>query len=202
MAIPRLPVLPRLTEPSRLPALPRLPIRTEDLVRNRINRAPLPLLANGLPWASVMFVAMSTFSPIIASAPVVPPLAFMMFLAWRILRPGLLPIWAGLPLGLFDDLFSGQPFGSAILLWSLVLFAMEAIDERFLWRGFGQDWLAAGILITAYILISASIAGIAAGYPLPLTIGPQLLVSIALFPMITLVVAWLDGIRLLPLRRL
>lgn len=202
MAIPRLPVLPRLTEPSRMPTLPRLPLRPEDLVRNRINRAPLPLLANGLPWASVMFVAMITFSPIIASAPVLPPLAFMMFLAWRILRPGLLPIWAGLPLGLFDDLFSGQPFGSAILLWSLVLLAMEVIDERFLWRSFAQDWLAASVLITAYILIAAIIAGIAAGYPLPMVIGPQLLVSLALFPVITLLVAWLDGIRLLPLRRL
>ena len=202
MAIPRLPELPRLTENSRLPALPRLPIRPEELVRNRINRAPLPLLANGLPWASVMLAAMVTFSPIVASAPVLPPLAFMMFLAWRILRPGLLPIWAGLPLGLFDDLFSGQPFGSAILLWSLVLLAMEVIDERFLWRSFGQDWLAASVLITAYILIAAIIAGIAAGYPLPMVIGPQLLVSLALFPLMTLMAAWLDGIRLLPLRRL
>ncbi len=189
MALPRIPV-------------PRLPLRPEDLVRNRIDRAPLPLLANGLPWASIMLTAMVSFSPIIASAPVLPPLAFMMFLAWRILRPGLLPIWAGLPQGLFDDLFSGQPLGNAILLWSLALLAMEVIDERFLWRGFLQDWLAASALITAYILLSAAFAGLAAGYPLPLATGPQLLVSIALFPVMTKLVAWLDRVRLVPLRRL
>ena len=183
-------------------SLPRLPMRPEDMVRNRINRAPLPLLANGLPWASVMFVAMISFSPIIASAPVLPPLAFMMFLAWRILRPGLLPIWAGLPLGLFDDLYSGQPLGSGVLLWSLVLLTMEVIDERFLWRGFLQDWLAASVLISGYILMAAIIAGLAAGYPLPLATGPQLLLSIALFPVMTRFVGWLDRVRLLPLRRL
>jgi rod shape-determining protein MreD len=62
--------------------------------------------------------------------------------------------------------------------------------------------LAASVLITAYILIAASIAGLAAGYPLPLATGPQLLISIALFPVMTRVVAWLDRVRLLPLRRL
>jgi rod shape-determining protein MreD len=183
-------------------AVPRLPLRPEDMVRNRIDRAPLPLLAGGLPWASVMFVAMVSFSPIIASAPVLPPLAFIMFLSWRILRPGLLPIWAGLPLGLFDDLYSGQPLGSGVLLWSLTLLAMEIIDERFLWRGFVQDWLAASGLITAYVLLAASFAGLAAGYPLPLATGPQLLISLALFPVMTSVVAWLDRVRLIPLRRL
>lgn len=188
--------------PSPRFSIPRLPVRPEDLVRNRIDRAPLPVLASGLPWASIMCVAMISFSPIIASAPVLPPLAFMMFLSWRILRPGLLPIWAGLPLGLFDDLYSGQPLGSGVLLWSLALLAMEVIDERFLWRGFLQDWLAASALITGYILISAAIAGLAAGYPLPLTTGPQLLVSIALFPVMTKAVAWLDRVRLVPLRRL
>jgi rod shape-determining protein MreD len=192
--------LPPLSNPRF--SLPRLPMRPEDMVRNRIDRAPLPLLANGLPWASVMLLAMISFSPIIASAPVLPPLAFMMFLSWRILRPGLLPIWAGLPLGLFDDLYSGQPLGSGILLWSLALLVMEVIDERFLWRGFLQDWLAASTLITIYTLMAATFAGLAAGYPLPMTTGPQLLVSIALYPVMTKLVAWLDRVRLLPLRRL
>ena len=67
-----------------------------------------------------------------------------MLLGWRMVRPGLLPLWAGAPLGAFDDLVSGQPFGSAILLWSLAMIAIELIETRFPWRGFWQDWFTAG----------------------------------------------------------
>lgn len=184
----------------RLPDLQSLPHRPEELVRQRINRAPSPLLAEGLPWVAVMLASLVSFSPVIASAPVVPPLAFMVFLAWRMLRPSLLPLWAGLPLGAFDDLYSGQPFGSAIVLWSAAMLVMDTVDNRLLWRSFVQDWAVASLLMSAYLVLSAGIAGLAAGYPLPLVIGPQLLVTLALYPLVTRAVAVLDRIRLLPLR--
>ncbi len=187
--------LPRLSD------LPRIPVRPEDLVPNRINRAPSPWVAGGLPWVMVMFASMAAFSPVVASAPVVPPLAFMVFLAWRMLRPSLLPVWAGLPLGAFDDLFSGQPLGSAILLWSAAMLAMEWIDNRFLWRSFLQDWVAASLLLTAYLALGAAFAGLAAGYFLPMVIGPQVLVTVALYPLVTQLVALFDRIRLLPVRK-
>lgn len=101
----------------------------EEIGRKRINRAPSPIVANGLPWLTIMLASMASFSPVIASAPVMPPLAYMMLLAWRMLRPGMLPVWAGLPLGFVDDLYSGQPFGSGIVLWSATMLAMEIIDE-------------------------------------------------------------------------
>lgn len=174
----------------------------EVIPRKRINRAPLPLLAIGLPWATIMLASMASFSPIISSAPVMPPLAYMMLLAWRMMRPGMLPLWAGLPLGLFDDLYSGMPFGSGIVLWSGTMLAMELIDEKFLWRGFAQDWLAASALIAAYLVLGSILAGIATSYPLPLVIVPQTLVSLALYPVVTRIVALLDRVRLLPLKRL
>ena len=183
--------------------LPRLPVvRPEDFVPTRINRAPSPWVADGLPWIAVMFASLAAFSPVVASAPVVPPLAFMVFLAWRMLRPSLLPVWAGLPLGAFDDLFSGQPLGSGIVLWSAAMLAMEAIDNRFLWRSFLQDWGAAGLLLTLYLALGACFAGLAAGYFLPMVIGPQVLVTLTLYPLVTQIVALLDRIRLLPLRKL
>lgn len=187
--------------------LPRIPVRPEDLVPRRINRAPSPLVAGGLPWLAVMLASMATFSPVVASAPVVPPLAFMVFLAWRMLRPSLLPIWAGLPLGAFDDLFSGQPFGSGIVLWSAAMLAMDAIDNRFLWRSFPHDWAAACLLLTAYLAFGAVFAAIAASAANmlvtgPLVIGPQLLATVLVYPLVTQIVALLDRIRLLPLRKI
>jgi rod shape-determining protein MreD len=181
---------------------PRLANATDGAPRRPINRAPLPWLAAGLPWASIMAMSLVTFSPVIASAPVLPPLALMTLLAWRMLRPNFLPIWAGLPLGAWDDLYSGQPFGSAIVLWSAAMLAMDLIDERYLWRGFRQDWLAAVVLLSVYLVLAATIAGLAAGYPLPLTIGPQWLITIVLFPVVNRLVAMLDKVRLLPLMRL
>jgi len=190
MAIP-----PRLARTS-------LATGSDATPRRPINRAPLPWLAAGLPWASIMVMSMVTFSPVIASAPVMPPLAFMTLLGWRMLRPSLLPIWAGLPLGAWDDLYSGQPFGSAIVLWSAAMLAMDVIDERFLWRGFHQDWLAATVLLSGYLLLASAIAGLAAHYLLPLTIGPQWLMTIIVFPVVNRLVALLDRVRLLPLMRL
>ncbi len=184
---------------TRFPDLPHIPVRPEDIVPQRINRAPSPWLASGLPWISIMLASLAAFSPVIASAPVVPPLAFMVFLAWRMLRPSLLPIWAGLPLGAFDDLYSGQPFGSGIVLWSAAMLVMDSIDNRLLWRSFVQDWAVAGLLMTAYLVLAAALAGLAAGYPLPMVIGPQLLVTLALYPLVTRLMALLDRIRLLPL---
>ncbi|MCY1671554.1 rod shape-determining protein MreD [Novosphingobium sp. SL115] len=174
----------------------------DEITRKRINRAPWPVLATGLPWLSIMLASMVSFSPVIASAPVMPPFSYLMLLAWRMLRPGMLPVWAGLPLGFFDDLYSGQPFGSGILLWSATMLAMEVIDERFLWRGFLQDWLAASVLTPAYLLLCAMFAWGATGYPLPLVIVPQVLLSIIIYPVMTRIVALFDRVRLLPLKRL
>ena len=177
--------------------IPRLlPLRQES----RINREPSPLIAAGLPWVSVLLLSMTTFSPVIASAPIMPPLAFMLLIAWRILRPHLLPVWAGAPLGAFDDLFSGQPFGSAIMLWSLAMIAMEFIDGRFRYRGFVQDWLAAALLFSTYILLSALIAAIAGGTLALYTLVPQVLLSILIYPALTGMVTLLDRIRLAPVR--
>jgi rod shape-determining protein MreD len=106
--------------------------------------------------------------------------------------PELLPVWAGLPLGAFDDLYSGQPFGSGIVLWSLTMLAMDVIDEKFLWRGFAQDWLTAAALLAGYVVLTAALAGLATGYPLPVTVGPQVLLTVLLHPVVTRIVALID----------
>ena len=80
------------------------------------------------------------------------------------------------------------------------MLVMDTVDNRLLWRSFAADWAVASLLMTGYLVLSAGIAGLAAAYPLPLVIGPQLLVTLALYPLVTRAVALLDRVRLLPLR--
>ncbi len=170
-----------------------------DRFRKRINRVPSPALAHGLPWVTIMLGSLWPALPVIASAPVLPPFGFMLLLAWRQMRPGLMPVWAGLPLGAFDDLFSGQPFGSAILLWSVAMIVLDLIEARFPWRSLSLDWLVSSGLICTYLLFSLVFANAAGGSSAIIVLVPQEVIAILLFPLTGRCVAQLDRLRLLPL---
>lgn len=173
--------------------------RTSGGARPRINRAPSPLLAYTLPWLTILLGSLVPGWLLIASAPVLPPVGFLVFVAWRQLRPGLLPIWAGLPLGLFDDLFSGQPFGSGILLWSSAAIALELVEAFVPWRNFLTEWLVAIGLIIAYIILSLALTDLAgAGAPLHIVV-PQIVISVLAYPLVGRFIAMVDRFRLLPL---
>ncbi len=178
------------------------PSARRDPFGSRINRAHSPLLAYGLPWATILLGSLTPWLPIIAPAPVLPPFGLMFLLAWRLLRPGLLPLWAGLPLGLFDDLYSGQPFGSGVLLFSLVLIVIELIEIRFPWRNFWLDWLTASAILIVYLVAAAILSGSELSLMQLRVIVPQLLLSIVLFPVVARFVAHLDRLRLMRVRRL
>ena len=147
-----------------------------------------------------MLGSLSPLLPIIAAGPVMPPFGFMIFLAWRLVRPGMLSTMDGPAARAFDDLFSGQPFGSAIMLWSLAMFAIETLDTRFPWRAFWQDWVSAAALLATYLAFSSIIAG--AGFELWHVglILPQLLLSILMFPIVARMVAMFDRLRLIKVR--
>jgi rod shape-determining protein MreD len=178
----------------------RLQRQLSDPFRKKINRAPLPVVAMTVPWLTIMLGSLSPTWPVIASAPLLPPLGFLVLLAWRQLRPGLLPVWTGLPLGLFDDLYSGQPLGSAVLLWSIALIVLEVIEMRFPWRNFVLDWLVAAALIVLYL---PTAMGLAMGKtPSLVILAPQLLISILGYPLIGRLVALFDRFRLVGFRSL
>jgi rod shape-determining protein MreD len=126
----------------------------------------------------------------------------MLLLAWRLMRPGLLPSWAGLPLGAFDDLFSGQPFGSGILLFSLTLIGLEILDARLPWRSFWQDWIIAIAVIAAYLVVAALVSGAHVDRVMLLALIPQFGLAVLMFPIVARVVSMLDRLRLLRVRRL
>jgi rod shape-determining protein MreD len=178
------------------------PKARRDPFGTKINRAHMPLLAYGLPWLSILLGSLAPWLPVIAPAPVLPPLGFMLLLAWRLLRPGLLPLWAGLPLGLFDDLYSGQPIGSGVLLFSLTLIAIELIEIRFPWRNFWLDWMTATVILVLYVAVAAVLSGAPLTLVQLTVIMPQLLLSVVLFPVIARLVAQLDRLRLMRVRRI
>lgn len=176
------------------------PQSRRDPYGSRINRRESLLLAYGLPWATILLGSLTPWLPVIAPAPVLPPFGFLLMLAWRLLRPGLLPPWAGLPLGLFDDLYSGQPMGSGVLLFSIALIVIELVEIRFPWRNFWLDWLTATGLIVPYLVVAALLSGTDLTLVQLRVIAPQLLLSLVLFPIIARIVAMLDRLRLMRVR--
>lgn len=180
--------------------LPQLSQQLRDPARPRINRAPSPFLALAGPWIVVMLGSLSPTWPVVSSAPVLPPFGFLALLAWQQMRPGLFPVWAGLPLGLFDDLYSGQPFGSAVLLWSSAMIALDQIETRVPWRGFGLNWLEAAGLIAVYLLLALVLANADGGNTPPQVLLPQLAIAILTYPLVGRAISACDRLRLIPLR--
>lgn len=177
--------------------MPRV-TRRDSSARQHINRAPSPVLARSLPWLTIMLGSLLPGWLLIASAPVMPPMGFLCFVAWRQLRPGLLPVWSGLPLGLFDDLYSGQPYGSAVLLWSIAAIVLDLVETRLPWRNFLTEWLVAAALILVYVVACLGLANMAgAGAPVPVVL-PQVVISALAFPLIGRFVAMVDRFRLRP----
>jgi rod shape-determining protein MreD len=174
----------------------RLPLRPGREYESRFDREPSLLKMLAIPIASVVLASMVTTLPFLTQHPILPPFGFLMFLSWRLMRPGLLPVWSGVPFGLMDDVFSGQPFGSAGLLWSLAMLVIEVIDSRAIWRDYLQDWLIASVLIAVVLLGGLWIAGLAHAAPGPTILLPQIILSILLYPLVVRICARLDSWRL------
>ncbi|UYH55751.1 rod shape-determining protein MreD [Qipengyuania sp. SS22] len=172
------------------------PRARSDAYGSRINRSHSPLLANSVPWISIVLGSLLPIFPIAAGLPTMPPFGLLMLLAWRLVRPGLMPVWAGIPLGLIDDLYSGQPFGFAILTWSLIMLGIELIEARLPWRAFWQDWFTAGILILGYLVAGWLFSGGQPTFHSLMALVPQLVLTILFFPIAARLVAVLDRTRL------
>ena len=160
----------------------------------RIAKFGEPLSArrrSAIAAATVAAASLAPLLPLVATVPILPPFGLLMLLAWRLRNPGILPVWAAAPLGLFDDLFSGQPLGSAMALWTCGLVAIDVIDSRLVWREFRHDWLVAGGAITAF-LTGARLAGTPLGAHVDTVMLVQAVVSIALYPLVAAICARID----------
>lgn len=172
------------------------PRSRSDIYGPRINRVPSPWRAGSVPYLSIMLGSLLPVLLIADLMPLAPPIGFLLLLGWRMVRTGLLPLWAGAPLGAFDDLVSGQPFGSAILLWSLAMIAIELTETRFPWRGFWHDWFLASLLALAYWCLSLLFSGGMVTSEMLLVALPQACMAVLLYPIIARLIAGLDRFRL------
>jgi rod shape-determining protein MreD len=167
-----------------------------DAYGELIDKRHSPLVAYAIPTGSILLASLLPQFVLTAAIPYAPPAGLLMLIAWRLVRPGMLPVWAGFPLGAFDDIFSGQPFGSAILLWSLAMIAIEVLDTRLPWRTFAQDWFTAGLIFAIYALLACVISGALITLPAIIALGPQIALATLLYPLVARIVAKLDRLRL------
>ncbi len=161
-------------------------------VHGPFDEAPDRSFRRFVPAISVLIASSLTLWPFIASFPVFPPFGLLVLLGWRLTRPESLRIWAPLPLGLFDDLVSGQPLGNAMLFWTLCFFMIDLIDQRVVYRDFWQDWLIAAGAI-GFCLILGRLVAAPIGAHVDTVLMLQIVVSILLFPLAARICAMLDG---------
>ena len=153
-----------------------------------------PASAWVIPVVSVMAGSLVTIVPFIATFPVLPPFGLMVLLGWRLMRPDSVRIWSPIPFGLFDDLVSGQPLGSAVLLWTLSFLIIDLLDQRLLSRDFWQDWvLAAGAI--AFSLIGGRLIATGLEAHVDTLLLFQVIVSVLLYPFVARWIVWLDRKR-------
>lgn len=145
-------------------------------------------------WAaplSVVLGSMTTLLPIVSVVPFLPPFGLMLLLGWRLTRGDSMPVWAPVPLGFMDDMFSGQPLGSAMLLWTLCILVVDILDTRLMWRDFWQDWLIASGGI-ALALSGGRLLALPLGSHVDTALLLQIVISVALFPIIARFCSWVD----------
>lgn len=155
-----------------------------------------PLRIGVIPTASVVIASTVALLPFVANAPLLPPFGLLLFLSWRLLRSDLWPVWIGIPLGLWDDLTSGQPVGSGVAIWTLVMLAMDVLDRRVVWRNFWIDWVIAGGALLFALIVGGLLARSGDLIHVARLIAPQYLWSLMLLPLAMLVAARLDRWRL------
>lgn len=162
--------------------------------RSPFDPAPPPMQVRLVPWLSVMAGSMLTIWPYIASFPIFPPFGLMLLLGWRLMRPEAFRIWAPLPLGLFDDLLSGQPLGSAMLTWTVCFLVIDTIDQRMVFRDFWQDWLIASGAI-GFCLLAGRYFAVPFAAHVDSVLLVQVVISILLFPLAAQLCALLERRR-------
>jgi rod shape-determining protein MreD len=149
-----------------------------------------------VPILSTLAAALLNLSPYVATWPIVPDLAYIVLLAWRLLRPEMWQAHIALPLGLFNDLVAGLPLGQSMALWTLTFLLLDIVDSRVGWRDYWMDWFFAAAAILFYTAGGWYVAReMGSATPFAVLV-PQLVLSIFAYPLVARFVVALDRWRL------
>ena len=148
------------------------------------------------PVVSVVAACLIVLLPVVANSLVMPDLAFMVLIAWRLLRPELWSPNAALGLGLFEDLVAGHPLGQSMALWTITFLLFEILDAKLNFRDYWMDWIFAALAIIFHTFGAwyvARLMGSSAEFSVML---PQLALAILGYPLVARVVLAMDRWRL------
>lgn len=149
-----------------------------------------------VPVLTTLAASLLDLLPIVANAPLIPDFAFLVLIAWRLLRPEMWLAHVALPLGLFNDLVAGHPIGQSMALWTITFLIFDLIDSRVGWRDYWMDWLFASAAI-AFNSFGGWYIARAMGSATPyMVMMPQLVLSIIAYPLVARIVLGLDRWRL------
>ena len=149
-----------------------------------------------VPILSTLAASLLAVFPYVANWPIVPDFAYLMLLAWRLLRPEMWQAHVALPLGLFNDVVAGLPLGQSMALWTLTFLILDIVDSRVGWRDYWMDWLFAAVATFLYIAGGWYVARqMGAAMPFAILL-PQVAVSVFAYPLVARLVVALDRWRL------
>jgi rod shape-determining protein MreD len=149
-----------------------------------------------VPVGSTMAASLLALLPFVPASPLVPEIALLVVIAWRLLRPEIWPAYTALGLGLFNDLVAGHPIGQSMALWTLIFLACDYVDSRLGFRDYWMDWLIAAAAILFHAAVAWEI-GILMGSRFEFAVlVPQTVAAILAYPFVARLVLALDRWRL------
>jgi rod shape-determining protein MreD len=149
-----------------------------------------------VPVLSTLAASLLDTLPIVATTPLIPDFAFLVLIAWRLLRPEIWPAWAALPLGLFNDLISGNPIGQSMAIWTSLFLLLEFADSHTGWRDHWIDWLFAALVILAQSAAAWYVTRLMGSQAAFAVMLPQYALSVFAYPLVARLVVGLDRWRL------
>jgi rod shape-determining protein MreD len=168
------------------------------MIASRPARRPLPsvLRTRTVPVVSTMAGSAVVLVPMVATGQSMPSFGLLMLLSWRLLRPEMWAAWAALPLGLFDDLMTGQMLGTSMALWTISFLVFDWIDHHVVWRDFWTEWGMAALTIAGIGAASWVVSRSYMDHGSILSAVPQAVLSILIFPSMVRLTETLDRWRL------
>jgi rod shape-determining protein MreD len=148
------------------------------------------------PLLTVIAACLLNLLPVVVSSPIVPDFAYLVLVAWRLLRPEMWAATTALPLGLLNDLLAGHPIGQSMALWTVTFLVFEIMDSRLVWRDYLIDWLAASAAIIFYTFGDWYVGRLMGSSTEFIVMLPQLALSILVYPVVARIVLAIDRWRL------